>query len=125
MATCVAVLVSGCQPAVPAPVSVVRQASAADSLYDPPRDLGVLFHDIQLARVYPDLKTLVDAKPKLAPADIVVRYTAAKVSGPVDLKAFVEQNFEAPRPAGEGVRTDTTQTMEEHIRALWPSLTRA
>ncbi len=102
-----------------------ERTAAADSLYDPPRDLGQLFHDIQLARIYPDSKTLVDARPRFAPADIVVRYAAAVNAGPVDLKTFVAENFEAPRAAGEGARADTTQSMEEHIRALWPALTRA
>jgi len=97
-----------------APMAVATAPKAADSLYDPPRDLGQLFHDVQLARVFPDSKTFVDAKPKFAPADIVARY---RVAAPSDLKAFVEANFEAPRPAGEGVRADTAQAMEEHIRA--------
>ena len=120
------VLVLGCHaPAPPASVPAHVVASAVDSLYDPARDLGPLFHDIQLARVYPDSKTLVDARPRSAPADIVARYIAANARGPVDLKAFVAEHFDAPAPAGEGVRTDTAQTMEEHIRALWPALTRA
>jgi alpha,alpha-trehalase len=115
---------AGCRPAAVPPSTVGHSFQGADSLYDPARDLGQLFHDVQLARVYPDSKTLVDARPRSAPADIAARYAAASRAGPVDLKAFVADNFDAPRPAGE-IRTDTTQTMEEHIRALWPSLTRA
>ncbi|HET7189570.1 MAG TPA: trehalase family glycosidase, partial [Gemmatimonadaceae bacterium] len=106
----------------PTPLAVATAPRSADSLYDPPRDLGQLFHDVQLARVFPDSKTFVDAKPRFAPADILARYRA---TAPADLKAFVEANFEAPRPAGEGARADTAQAMEEHIRALWPALTRA
>jgi alpha,alpha-trehalase len=30
-----------------------------------------------------------------------------------------------PKPIGEGFRSDTTHTMEQHIRALWPVLTRS
>jgi alpha,alpha-trehalase len=115
---------AGCRPAAVPPSTARYSFQGADSLYDPARDLGQLFHDVQLARVYPDSKTLVDARPRSAPADIAARYAAASRAGPVDLKAFVADNFDAPRPAGE-IRTDTTQTMEEHIRALWPSLTRA
>src|SRR4029077_19436441 len=37
---------------------------------------------------------------------------------------FVGRNFEGPRSAGDDVRTDTTQTMEQHIGALWTALTR-
>ena len=94
------------------------------ALYDPARDLGALFHDVQLARVFPDSKTFVDARPLLAPADIAARYAAATRGARPDLKQFVAEHFEAPRPAGDGVRTDTTQSMEEHVRALWPALTR-
>ncbi len=119
------VVASGCRTGAPAAMRAVARTASADSLYDPPRDLGQLFHDIQLARVYPDSKTLVDARPRFAPADIVARYAAATKAGPVDLKTFVADNFEAPRAAGDGARTDTTQSMEEHIRALWPALTRA
>lgn len=118
-------LASGCRtPALPSSAPLVVR-SAFDSLYDPAHDLGPLFHDVQLARVFPDSKTFVDARPRFTPADIVARYRASSRNAPVDLKAFVAENFEAPAAAGEGVRTDTTQTMEEHIRALWPALTRA
>jgi alpha,alpha-trehalase len=64
--------------------------------YVPHVDLGPLFHDVQLARLFPDSKTLVDARPRFAPADIVSRYVAATQAGPVDLKAFVQDNFEPP-----------------------------
>ena len=104
--------------------SGVPQPSAV-ALYDPPRDLGALFHDVQVARVFPDSKTFVDARPLASPADILVRYTSAKSTPQFSLRAFVEQHFEMPRAAGDGIRTDTTQSMEEHIRALWPALTRS
>jgi len=100
-------------------------AAATAALYDPPRDLGKLFHDIQLARVFPDSKTLVDARPRSAPADIAARYDAAVKAGPVDLKAFVADNFDPPREAAAGAASDTAQSMEDHIRALWSSLTRS
>ncbi len=116
-------LASGCRPA-PATGGAPVASLAATALYDPPRDLGPLFHDVQLARVFPDSKTFVDARPRSAPADIVARYAAAKAAGPVALKTFVAANFDPPAAAGDGVRTDTMLSMEEHIRALWPALTR-
>jgi alpha,alpha-trehalase len=64
--------------------------------YVPHVDLGPLFHDAQLARLFPDSKTLVDARPRFAPADIAARYAAATQAGPVDLKAFVQDHFEPP-----------------------------
>jgi alpha,alpha-trehalase len=118
-------------PAVVVPVvsgSVASASSAAAAsqsrFYEPSRDLGPLFHDIQMARVFPDSKTLVDAKPRSAPSDIVARYLAERAQPGFELKAFVARHFEAPGAAGEGVRSDTTQSMEDHIKALWPALTR-
>src|SRR5437899_3177554 len=92
--------------------------------YDPARDLGPLFHDVQLSGIFADSKTFVDARPRLAPAAIVARYASAHGAAGFSLQTFVEQNFELPRPVGEGFRTDTSQTMEQHIRALWSVLTR-
>ena len=97
---------------------------AADALYDPSRDLGTLFHDVQMAAVYPDSKTFVDARPLAAPAEIAARYAAARGTPGFDLGQFVHQNFEAPKLAGAEFTTDTSRTMEEHIRELWPVLTR-
>src|SRR5260221_4330526 len=63
--------------------------------YDPPHDVGPLFERVQLGGLFDDSKT------------------------------FVDSNFDIPRPVGGDFRTDTTQAMEAHIRALWPVLTRA
>lgn len=120
-------LVTGCSvtPRTRVPSAVVEAARAsADSLYDPARDLGPLFHDVQMAAVFPDSKTFVDARPLEAPVVVVARYAAARDSAGFDLKAFVARNFEAPKPAGGEFVTDTARTMEEHIRELWPVLTR-
>ena len=118
-------LAAGCRAAPTSGGPAVATPAPAYAPYDPSRDLGSLFHDVQLAQVFPDSKTFVDARPLSAPADIVARYATARRTSPLDLKAFVAREFEAPRAAGEGVRADTTQTMEAHIRALWPSLTRS
>jgi alpha,alpha-trehalase len=119
-------LTPACRPVAPPPASpaTVGASALAATLYDPSRALGPLFHDVQLSGLFPDSKTFVDARPLVAPAEIAVRYAAARGAVGFDLRAFVEQNFELPRPAGEGFRADTTHTMEDHIRALWPVLTR-
>ncbi len=109
-----AALATGCWPA-PSP----------GSRYDPARDLGPLFQDVQLSGVFADSKTFVDARPLLAPADIAARYATARGAAGFSLQAFVQQYFELPHAAGGDFRTDTSQTMEQHIRALWPTLTRA
>jgi alpha,alpha-trehalase len=91
--------------------------------YDPARDLGPLFQDVQLSRIFADSKTFVDARPLLAPAEIAARYAVARGSARFSLQSFVGQYFELPRAIAAGFRTDSSQTMEEHIRALWPVLT--
>src|SRR5439155_98562 len=93
-------------------------------LYDPAHDLGQLFHDVQLSGIFKDSKTFADARPRFAPAEIIARYASARGAPQFNLQAFVQQHFELPRPVGEGFRSDTSQTMEQHIRALWPVLTR-
>ncbi len=74
--------------------------------------------------MFADSKTFVDARPLEAPADIVTGYASARDAAGFTLPAFVQQHFALPRPVGEDFRTDSSQTMEEHIRALWPVLTR-
>ncbi|HET7296860.1 MAG TPA: trehalase family glycosidase, partial [Gemmatimonadales bacterium] len=112
-------LAAGCR-ARPAPGAFPPVAG-----YFPERDLGVLFHDVQLSGIFPDSKTFVDARPRRDPRAIAAAYEAARAAPGFDLRAFVEREFDLPRPAGGDVGTDTAQSMEQHIRALWPVLTRA
>ncbi len=101
-----------------------KQTSAAlpqspDELY------GELFHDVQMARVFPDSKTFADCTPKIAPSEIVANYAEFKhTNEKPDLKAFVNQYFDAPKPYMGAYKTDTTQTVVEHINALWDVLKR-
>ena len=96
------------------------------ALYDPSRDLGVLFHDVQLSGMFADSKTFVDARPRRSPAAIAAAYDSARqaAGGSFNLQTFVEREFELPRPVGEGYRTDPSRSMEDHIGTLWPVLTR-
>jgi alpha,alpha-trehalase len=112
-----AVLVAGCR------AGSVSQPAPADR-YDPSRALGALFQAVQLEALFPDSKTFVDARPLSPPTEIVASYANAQGSAEFDLQTFVQQHFAEPRPVGEGFRTDPTRNMEEHIRALWPVLTR-
>src|SRR5439155_363774 len=101
-----------------------RTASPPVTRYDPAHDLGPLFQDVQLSGIFADSKTFVDAGPLLAPAEMADRYASARGLAGFSLQRFVEQNFELPRPVGEGFHADPARTMEDHIRALWPVLTR-
>jgi len=114
------VLLAGCRGGEPG----AAPAESPASRYDPARELGALFHDVQTAGLFPDSKTFVDARPLAPVSEIVAGYEDARAGSSFDLRAFVEARFRAPLPAGEGIRTDTSRTMEEHIHALWPALTR-
>src|SRR5256885_3338460 len=111
-----------------APSTTSRPSSTLPQpvFYDPAHDLGQLFHDVQLSGIFADSKTFADARPLVAPSEIVARYTDSigVRARPGMLRDFVARYFEVPRPVGEAFRTDTSQTMEDHIHALWPVLTR-
>ena len=114
-------LAAGCQPGAPLHASHSPDPSTR---YHPERDLGSLFHDVQVAGIFSDSKTFADARPIARPAEIAARYANARFSTSLDLEKFVADHFELPQPVGANFRTDPSRTMEEHIRALWPALTR-
>ena len=118
------VLTAACQGASPDAKRPVQQQGASVDGYDPARDLGPLFAVVQLSGIFDDSKTFVDARPRLAPADLVNLFSRNRAASSFDLRAFVTQNFETPRPIESRVLRDTIETMEEHIRTLWPVLTR-
>src|SRR5258707_14552804 len=74
-----------------APPAVRQPAPSVAAGYNPARDLGTLFHDVQMARVFSDSKTFVDARPKLAVVDIVARYSVERGAPGFNLKAFVDR----------------------------------
>jgi alpha,alpha-trehalase len=123
-------LLAGCgpaPPAIPGPATGgVGQAGppAVVVRYHPARDLGRLFHDVQLAGVFDDSKTFVDARPLADPEAIAVDYERLRASPGFDLGAFVRARFDVPEPVGTGHSADASRSMEEHIRALWPVLSR-
>ena len=117
-------LAAACRPAAP-PAPPAPPAPVA-ALYDPARDLGPLFADVQTARVFADGKTFVDARPRGTPAEVAARYLAARAGAGFSLRAFVDSAFEAPAPAGGDVAAAlgvARPAMEDHVRALWPLLT--
>ena len=91
----------------------------------PPEDrYGPLLKEVQMAQVFPDGKTFVDCVPKYPTDEILAKYSMAKKEGTLDIKKFVEENFELPHRYASNFNTDTTRTAVEHINALWPVLTR-
>ncbi|HET8654803.1 MAG TPA: alpha,alpha-trehalase TreF [Longimicrobiaceae bacterium] len=117
---------AGCRSATPAapPSAAAPATAAAAGLYQPARDLGSLYRDVELARIFPDSKSFADARPLRAPATIVAAYESARQNPGFSLSDFVGKHFEPPEAVGAAFQTDTSQSMAEHIRALWPVLTR-
>ena len=109
---------------VPAPRQVQVVVPATPSWYEPSRDLGELFHAVQVGHVFPDSKTFVDAVPLIDPAEITRRHATVRHDAGFSLRQFVERHFELPRPVTAPAVADTVRAMEAHIRALWPALTR-
>lgn len=121
VAAALALIAVGCRSSTPAVSSPTLDQA---TVYEPSRALGPLFHDVQLSNLFPDSKTFVDARPLRPAGEIVARYAAERTAQGFTLRAFVDRHFEMPRSAGADFRTDTTRTMEQHARALWPALTR-
>ena len=116
--------ISACKTVTKTDTWVSRNPSAVGG-YDPAHDLGPLFHDVQMARLFPDSKSLVDSRPLEAPSALKARYLAENQQAGFDLKAFVAKWFAPPVPAATVPGSAATTGMEQHIRDLWPLLTRA
>jgi alpha,alpha-trehalase len=85
---------------------------------------GELFEAVQMARVFPDSKTFADCSPKFSDEEILANYEAQRGGENFDLKAFVDAHFNLPRQYASGFKADMDRSIEEHINALWPVLTR-
>ena len=85
---------------------------------------GELFSDVQMAPVFPDDKTFVDAVPKREPRDIVASYQRERREPGFDLSVFVAREFTVPTPPESHFRTTPGEDVRAHIDRLWPVLTR-
>jgi alpha,alpha-trehalase len=112
---CVTLLLAACTGSRP-------DANRVNAYY-PARILGTLYHDVQMAELFEDSKTFADARPRLPPVEIALRYSQRSGTG-FELRSFVNNHFELPAPFVVSFKADTTRSMEAHIRALWPVLTR-
>ena len=97
----------------------------AQTIVAPDKLYGRLFHDVQMAKIFPDSKTFPDCTPKKSPAEIVAEYQR-NTSNPAikfSLKLFVEQNFELPKePQLNNIQQEKDLVM--HIKNLWSVLRR-
>ncbi|QCR24784.1 alpha,alpha-trehalase TreF [Pontibacter sp. SGAir0037] len=92
--------------------------------FKPEEQLGELFKQVQLKEVFSDSKTFVDCIPKSSPEAILSSYQEQKDNASFNLRDFVLQHFELPPEPATNFKSDTSLTVSEHIRQLWPILTR-
>ncbi len=124
-AAAILLLTTGGSAATPAPHRVVAVDPAR---VQTPADLyGDLFVAVQTRRIFPDGKTFVDAVPRRAAAAIMRDWRARGAMDDAALRAFVLANFDVPglAPAPAPDTAGGRVAMAEHIRRLWPVLTRA
>ncbi len=98
----------------------------SQTILTPDKIYGKLFHDVQMARIFPDGKTFVDCIPKKSPAEIVSDYLRI-ISNPAvrfSLKLFVEQNFMLPKEPPLNVISGEKDIVM-HMKNLWSVLKRA
>jgi alpha,alpha-trehalase len=86
--------------------------------------LGELFEEVQLKKVFPDGKTFPDCLPKYPLEEINQKYILEKKSSSFDLKDFIEENFSLPKINTSSFESDTSRTVQQHIEQLWDVLTR-
>ncbi|MEO1624025.1 MAG: alpha,alpha-trehalase TreF [Bacteroidota bacterium] len=113
-------LLSACRQAPTLP----EAKAPASTPVDPEAAYGELFRAVQLAAVFPDSKTFTDCTAKSAAKDIREAYQKEKDLPGFDLTAFVLKHFDKPRQYASGFQSDSKRTVDEHINALWPVLTR-
>jgi alpha,alpha-trehalase len=95
----------------------------SEAQYDPQKELGELFVNVQTAPVFPDSKTFVDAVPRFSSGVILKKYNQEKTATGFNLRAFVEQNFIIPASPAY-TNSSAFPAIEKHIDDLWDKLVR-
>jgi alpha,alpha-trehalase len=99
-------------------------AGATDNLLPPNERWGELFTAVQLGSVFSDSKTFVDCIPGEPTEKILAAYAETKDDPDFDLRTFVLTYFDLPPEPATNFKSDSTRSITEHIKALWPVLTR-
>lgn len=98
---------------------------ASADRYRPEKDLGILFHDVQMAAIFPDSKTFADCDPLESAEAIAAAYLREKEKTGFDLYAFVQAHFRIPAPRGGDYVPDTSKSLELILNEKWDYLTRS
>ncbi|HSZ34454.1 MAG TPA: trehalase family glycosidase, partial [Puia sp.] len=87
-------------------------------------DLHPLFEDVQMNHVFEDGKTFPDCLPKTDLRIILQQYLEQKNLPLFNLKEFVLTHFDLPQEVTSDFKTDVHQSLDQHLKQLWPVLTR-
>ena len=100
-----------------------HQPSQPSSLVD--QDPAQLYGELlQLAPVFSDSKHFVDMNPKQTPSLILDNYKKQKPESREQLTQFVVDNFSEPKQPEADFKNLPRESIDEHIKRLWPYLTR-
>lgn len=88
----------------------------------PHKDYPVLFHDIQSGRYFNDSKTFPDCIPLMDAKKIDSCYLAEKELAGFNLSDFIETYFVMPEHIEGNFKTDTSQSIVQHLESLWSVL---
>jgi alpha,alpha-trehalase len=80
-----------------------------------------LFKQVQLSGIFNDSKTFVDCEARRPLYEINEEFNHFNTKD-LDLKSFVLDNFILPSTNDSDYTSDTTKSMSEHIKGLWPIL---
>ncbi len=83
-----------------------------------------LFEEVQMSHVFEDGKTFPDCIPKADLQSILQQYLKQKEFPHFKLKDFVLSHFDLPLELASDFTSDVHQSLDQHIRQLWPVLTR-
>jgi alpha,alpha-trehalase len=98
------------------------ETSSCASQEPPSVQLGELFQQVQLKRIFPDSKTFVDLHSDESPRAILGDYQAQKDASGFDLSAFVHRHF-SMAPEGPDVRPALPgEALERYVGRLWDIL---
>ncbi|NDK54673.1 alpha,alpha-trehalase TreF [Pontibacter fetidus] len=106
------------------PFTLTQLPAQAQQFYRPEKDLGELFEQVQLQRVFPDSKTFPDCVPLSDPKQIQQAYQQQKGKPDFNLELFVLQHFKLPASPDTTFATNYSYSVAQHIERLWPVLTR-
>lgn len=110
-----------CAPVPPAEQPVAEHTL---ELLTPHAQYGPLLYAVQMAQVFPDGKTFVDAQPLRAPDGILAAYNAQHAQPGFDLAAFVKANFSTPVRKEIPPPVAIHHTLKVHLDSLWDVLQR-